>query len=87
VSFKPYPKYKESGVEWLGRVPEHWEVTRLGYLASRIGSGKTPSGGADNYCQHGVLFLRSQNIYDEGLRLEDVVYITQATDASASFVL
>ena len=80
MSFKPYPKYKESGVEWLGRVPEHWEVTRLGYLASRIGSGKTPSGGADNYCQQGVLFLRSQNIYDEGLRLEDVVYITQATD-------
>ena len=80
MSFKPYPKYKESGVEWLGRVPEHWEVMRLGYLASRIGSGKTPSGGADNYCQQGVLFLRSQNIYDEGLRLEDVVYITQATD-------
>ena len=29
MSFKPYPKYKESGVEWLGRVPEHWEVQRL----------------------------------------------------------
>jgi len=25
-----YPKYKESGVEWLGRIPEHWELTRLG---------------------------------------------------------
>ncbi len=23
---KPYPKYKDSGVEWLGKVPEHWEV-------------------------------------------------------------
>jgi type I restriction enzyme S subunit len=31
VSFKPYPKYKESSVEWLGRVPEHWEVRRLGF--------------------------------------------------------
>jgi type I restriction enzyme S subunit len=31
VSFKPYPKYKESGVEWLGRVPEHWTPRRLGY--------------------------------------------------------
>jgi type I restriction enzyme S subunit len=29
VSFKPYPKYKESGVEWLGLVPEHWEVRHL----------------------------------------------------------
>jgi type I restriction enzyme S subunit len=33
VSFKPYPKYKESGVEWLGRLPEHWEVKRLKQVA------------------------------------------------------
>ncbi len=26
---KPYPKKKDSGVEWLGDVPEHWEVRRL----------------------------------------------------------
>ncbi len=29
-----YPKYKPSGVEWLGEVPEHWEVKRLKYTAS-----------------------------------------------------
>ena len=29
-----YPKYKSSGVEWLGDVPEHWEVKRLKYSAS-----------------------------------------------------
>jgi type I restriction enzyme S subunit len=27
-SLKPYPKYKESGVEWLGAVPEGWEAVR-----------------------------------------------------------
>ena len=26
---QPYPAYKDSGVEWLGKVPEHWEVRRL----------------------------------------------------------
>ncbi len=26
---QPYPAYKDSGVEWLGQVPEHWEVRRL----------------------------------------------------------
>ena len=30
---KPYPAYKESGVPWLGRVPEHWEVKRLKFSA------------------------------------------------------
>ena len=29
---KPYPKYKDSGVPWLGEVPEHWEVVRNGRL-------------------------------------------------------
>jgi type I restriction enzyme S subunit len=29
MSFPRYPKYKDSGVEWLGQVPEHWEVLRL----------------------------------------------------------
>lgn len=26
---KPYPAYKDSGVEWIGKVPEHWKVNRL----------------------------------------------------------
>jgi len=29
MSRRPYPKYKPSGIEWLGEVPEHWEVDRL----------------------------------------------------------
>ncbi len=32
MSFPKYPKYKDSGVEWLGEVPEHWETRRLGYF-------------------------------------------------------
>ena len=31
MSFPRYPKYKDSGVEWLGQVPEHWQVKRIGY--------------------------------------------------------
>jgi len=34
MKFPAYPKYKTSGVEWLGDVPEHWEVKRLSYLAT-----------------------------------------------------
>ena len=32
--WKPYPAYKASGVEWLGTVPQHWDVKRLKYSAS-----------------------------------------------------
>jgi type I restriction enzyme S subunit len=31
--FKPYPAYKESGVAWLGKIPAHWEVKRLKFVA------------------------------------------------------
>jgi type I restriction enzyme S subunit len=41
VSFKPYPKYKESGVEWLGRVPEHWSVCPIKWL-SKVQRGASP---------------------------------------------
>ncbi len=34
VQAKPYPKYDESGVEWLGEVPDHWGIIPLKYLAS-----------------------------------------------------
>ena len=29
---KAYPKYKPSGVEWLGDVPEYWKIKRLRYI-------------------------------------------------------
>jgi len=33
MSYPAYPNYKDSGVEWLGEVPAHWEVKRLRYVA------------------------------------------------------
>ncbi len=32
---QPYPAYKPSGVEWLGDVPDHWDVRRLKQVCSR----------------------------------------------------
>ena len=31
---RAYPRYRDSGVEWLGEVPEHWEVRRLEHVAA-----------------------------------------------------
>jgi type I restriction enzyme S subunit len=32
--FKPYPAYKDSGVEWLGAIPDHWKPSRLKNIAT-----------------------------------------------------
>lgn len=31
--YRPYPEYKDSGVEWLGEIPKHWQVVPIKYLA------------------------------------------------------
>ncbi|MET7902615.1 restriction endonuclease subunit S [Streptomyces sp. NPDC005355] len=51
---------------------------RVKLLATKIGSGKTPAGGAETYQDSGVIFLRSQNIHFDGLRLDDVAYIDKS---------
>lgn len=48
MSFSPYPKYKPSGVEWLGDIPEHWEVVPTKRLFDIVG-GSTPSSGQPEY--------------------------------------
>ena len=60
-------------------LPSGWSWSRIGEVCSKTGSGSTPRGGKDVYKKSGVIFLRSQNIYNDGLRLNDVVYIDEAT--------
>jgi restriction endonuclease S subunit len=57
-------------------LPDSWRWMELGSLISFIGSGITPRGGREVYKKNGIPFIRSQNVYPDGLRLEDVAYIT-----------
>ena len=34
--YKAYPEYKDSGVEWLGEIPSHWEIIPVGRCYRRI---------------------------------------------------
>ncbi|SIN92667.1 restriction endonuclease subunit S [Chitinophaga niabensis] len=65
-------------------IPESWSWVRLGNITSKIGSGSTPRGGNNVYADSGILFLRSQNIRNEGLLLDDVVYIDEETNKKMS---
>lgn len=80
----PDVKMKDSGVEWIGKIPYDWHISKIKNGTSKVGSGKTPKGGAEIYSENGVLFLRSQNIYDEGLKLNDPTYITPEIDEEMS---
>lgn len=75
---------RDSGVDWIGKIPEGWGVAHLKRLTKKIGSGKTPAGGAEVYGAEGVMFLRSQNVYNDGLMLNDVAFITPLIDLEMS---
>lgn len=42
AKYKAYPEYKDSGVEWLGEIPIHWEMLRHKYVAF-FTKGKNPT--------------------------------------------
>ena len=71
---------KDSGIEWIGNIPTDWNIAKIKIGVSKVGSGKTPLGGAESYADEGILFLRSQNIYDTGLLLDSPTYITDEVD-------
>lgn len=60
-------------------LPAGWSWSRIGEICSKTGSGSTPRGGKEVYKRTGVPFLRSQNVYDDGLRLGNVAYVDAAT--------
>ncbi len=42
AKYQQYAEYKDSGVEWLGKVPEHWIISSIKYLTKSVGTGGTP---------------------------------------------
>ena len=72
---KQYEKYKPSGMEWLGDIPEHWEVKRFKDLAYSI-TGLTYSPDDITDENEGTLVLRSGNIQNSCLDFTNNVYVS-----------
>lgn len=62
----------------------HWPLHRIKDHVVKLGSGITPSGGATSYLESGIPLLRSQNVHFDGLRLDDVAFISEETHAEMS---
>ena len=69
-----YDKYKDSGIAWIGEIPEHWEVRRLKHLGKNY-NGLTYSPNDICGSEDGILVLRSSNIKDNKLCFDDNVYV------------
>src|ERR1035437_6417817 len=82
MSFPRYPKYKDSGVEWLGEVPEHWEVTALRRLAMRIQTGSTPPTAEAKYYENGTIPWYGPSSFDNGIEVSQPTKFLNASAVS-----
>ena len=72
---KRYPAYKDSGIEWIGEIPEGWEVKKLKYLLRKKitdGPHETPV-----FIDDGIPFLSVDSIQDGKLIFENCRYISK----------
>ena len=64
-------KFKDSGVEWIGEIPEHWEVKRLKYLGRiRYGLGQPPK-----EKENGLPLIRATNVERGKNCRKDLVFV------------
>lgn len=68
MSFPKYPEYKDSGVEWLGEVPGHWGVKKIGHIAELIAGFAFPSDRFEFDPDSGIPLVRGDNVTEGWLR-------------------
>ena len=77
MKLKPYLKYKDPGIKWIGEIPEDWEVHRLKFLLSSLESGSRETGGG-NQLDEGIFSLGGEHInWDGTLNLENSKLISE----------
>ena len=75
----PNIEMKDSGIEWIGRIPKHWEVKKINSLFKKIGSGTTPNSNTIEYYDGDHFWIQSGDIKGE--------YITSTTKKVTSLAL
>jgi type I restriction enzyme, S subunit len=72
----PNAPMKESGLEWLGKIPEHWELRRVKYFAE-VGNGSTPNRENLAYWQGGTFPWLNSSVVNERIITEIPRYVTE----------
>jgi type I restriction enzyme, S subunit len=55
---------KNSGIDWIGKIPTHWEVTKIKFSVSLIGSGTTPASDNNEYYNGEYNWIQSGDLYN-----------------------
>ena len=75
---KKYDEYKDSGFDWIGKIPAQWDNLRLRFVCE-LRNGYTPSKDNSDYWEDGTIpWYRMEDIRDTGRKLQEAKqYITE----------
>lgn len=76
-------KYKDSGIEWYGDVPDHWKYDKLFRICRKMGSGGTPTSTNESYYDGDIPWIQSGDLTDSYV-FETEKKITEEALASSS---
>lgn len=72
--WKSYPKYKDSGIKWLGKIPVSWGIKPFKHVTSRIDVGIAEAA-THAYADNGIPIIRSKNVKPNQLTIDDILHI------------
>lgn len=74
---------KDSGIEWIGKVPETWDIKRIKYISTLITKGATPDDISFIEDElHPIRFIKAENIQNGKLHQEPEFFITTADNVT-----
>lgn len=69
--YQKYPKYKDSGVEWIGEIPEHWEIAKVKYYYDiQLGKMLQPEPNSEYDIE--VKYLKAQHVKWDTINTDDL---------------
>ncbi len=85
-----YPAYKDSDIDWLGQIPAHWNIDKIGQIF-RVLNGATPSSGDPTFWDGDITWItpddlgraRSRDIFESARRLTGDGYGSCGTTLAA----
>jgi restriction endonuclease S subunit len=83
AGLESHPAMKDSGVEWLDKMPTHWDAAALRWMSRRY-SGGTPDKSNDSYWEEGEIPWLNSGAVNDGYITEPSALITQEGFAKSS---
>lgn len=77
LKLKTYSKYKDSGIEWIDKIPTSWETKKLKYICTKS-AVYGANINSEEYTLDGIRFLRTTDVTDEGELIpeQNAVYVS-----------